>query len=184
MLKPPKKMKTVKPETITNAKNFLNAVRGKTLNSWELNVYLEENKCRKALHLFARDCNYAQKINGKWFFTDIEYQPIHARKVIERANEYQQNLRKSTKKFTRPTYKSFSFKDDPKINEAGHDSDDERKPNELPNIFGEMNRLKNTIKELNGEVETLRDLIKTYQHLLQLSTTAQEQNEKRLTNKQ
>lgn len=166
----------VKPETITNAKNFLNAVRGKHLDIWEVDELLDAHKCRKGLHLFARDCNYAQKTNGKWLFNDIEYQPIHARKVVERANDYQKDLREKNKLKNQKLHEPHIEWDmdeliDPVKNDASNDF-----------TFRDIENEKK-FKELYSEIDMLRKMIKSYQELLVLSTMSQELQEKRLKTK-
>lgn len=171
----------IKPQTITHAQNFLNEVSGKHLANWEVEELLQKHNCRKGLHRFARECNYAVKSDGKWLFQSIDFQPIHARRIIEQANNYQTKLRHEHKNKSVNTTNSTLF--DSKT-EWDMDALIDPVKNEVSNEFA-LRDIENEkkFKELYSEIDMLRKMIKSYQELLVLSTTSQELQEKRLNAK-
>lgn len=83
----------ISTKTIEKATKFLQEVSGKSLFCHEIEELRIKVGARSGLHIFAAQLGYAQKVDKKWLFRKEDYQPIHGRKLCERANEYQYELR-------------------------------------------------------------------------------------------
>lgn len=83
----------ISAKTIEKATKFLQEVSGKSLFCHEIEELRMKVGARSGLHIFASQLGYAQKVDKKWLFRKEDYQPIHGRKLCERANEYQNHFR-------------------------------------------------------------------------------------------
>lgn len=86
------KKNEVRPVTIEKTTNFLNFLRNKSFKSVQMGAIAKEHNVRSGIHIFAEKLGLAKNVGGTYTFKDIEFEPIHARRIAKMSNEYNANL--------------------------------------------------------------------------------------------
>ena len=163
------KKKHIRPVTIEKTTNFLNFLRGKSLNTSEMNNLAKEHNVRSGIQVFALQLGIATKLGGKYNFKDMDFEPHHARKIATMSNEYnsqltQAKIERKTKEESESNQQLISFQENQKIIGLQLELEINRETiTELEADLQEANNrliiLQRTIKEMESKINSYDSVV-------------------------